>query len=720
MADESALVFIAPGDSVDEILQKIRGSGAKTVELLVPDGTLALQALGGFEKLRKSLELDRINLLVISSDEKTLKAAREGKVDTVGVQGARVPPPPPSIAERYTTTVLPTKKSDSDEDKFFSALDQVPQDRYAGEDDADLYAALDDLSDAFQASPVKPRTEEPKAARNTPLTADEEFAAALDDWSLDEAPSTRRSTPASTASATTTAWEPSTDYSSEPAPRRRVRAEDLELDSDDLRRQPRDRRAPAASASSSRASSRAEARANTRAEARADYRPEARRTSWDGSSYTRPRTINWPLWGAFFVIAILLLGMIWWAIANRTTVTVSLPGASVSEHNFTEYTVPIADGLSGQISEDAINAVAIEADAEYTVIGTVLEETLSPTGFARGPIRIVNRIGQEIALPAETQFIAFKADGQEVRFTLEQPVIVPAATVTESFEGTTTAFGSVDTTIVALSPGSASNIGPNEILQILLPGQEPITNNTGNFSFVNEAITGGEEQPQRIVTEADVMRELQDALNGLYNMGLTNLFSQIDTTRQALATGDITPSQDELGHPDNYEIIVEPAVGQLVDPNNPQFSILLRAHFVALATPTQQSVGTQLENKVAYPHLQAIAAENCRSNESFAPQNSTVSAYRWDGQRLTIDGTVTCSTKQEPSADLNNIVKQAVAGKSYEEAVASLELLQADGQISGYQIDAKRKSFPSYDFLLNVKVADGLVNNQQPTTTETN
>ncbi len=94
MAEDSALVFIAPGDSVDAIVQKIRGAGTDSIELLVPDDTPSLQALGGFARLRQSLERDHISLLVISSDEKTLNAARLNQLDTVGVQGVRVGPPP--------------------------------------------------------------------------------------------------------------------------------------------------------------------------------------------------------------------------------------------------------------------------------------------------------------------------------------------------------------------------------------------------------------------------------------------------------------------------------------------------------------------------------------------------------------------------------------------------------------------------------------------------
>src|SRR5258707_123478 len=75
-ADESALVPVSPDDTVQLIIDKVRRTGAANVELLVPDDTAALQTPGGFERLRRAFDADQIGLLVISSDEQTLKAAR--------------------------------------------------------------------------------------------------------------------------------------------------------------------------------------------------------------------------------------------------------------------------------------------------------------------------------------------------------------------------------------------------------------------------------------------------------------------------------------------------------------------------------------------------------------------------------------------------------------------------------------------------------------------
>src|SRR6476469_63069 len=92
-AGESALIPIAPDDSIETIATRIRGEGAAQVQLLVPDGTIALQSLGGFQRLLEKLAADHVSLLLISSDEQTLNAARLSQVETVGVQGARVSMP---------------------------------------------------------------------------------------------------------------------------------------------------------------------------------------------------------------------------------------------------------------------------------------------------------------------------------------------------------------------------------------------------------------------------------------------------------------------------------------------------------------------------------------------------------------------------------------------------------------------------------------------------
>src|SRR5947207_2282060 len=127
-AGESALVPIAPDDSIESIATRIRGEGVAHVQLLVPDGTAALQSLGGFQRLLQKLAADHISLLLISSDEQTLNAARLSQVETMGVQGARVSAPGKRAAasnegDRYATRSFRAEPIDRRDAEFLDALD---------------------------------------------------------------------------------------------------------------------------------------------------------------------------------------------------------------------------------------------------------------------------------------------------------------------------------------------------------------------------------------------------------------------------------------------------------------------------------------------------------------------------------------------------------------------------------------------------------------------
>jgi hypothetical protein len=226
-AGESALVPISPDDSIEKIAARIRGEGATHVQLLVPDGTAALQSLGGFQRLLQKLAADHVSLLLISSDEQTLNAARLSQVETVGVQGARVSMPslPGGTAtDRYATRSFRAEPIDRRDAEFLDALDHVPvgdQDLDLRDQDADLYAALDDLPDTFQ-QPDSARRPAGRADSRHDGSGDDDFAAALDEWSDFDA--------------TNTSTRPSArpDRGLDPEPRR-FNAADFDLAEEDTR-----------------------------------------------------------------------------------------------------------------------------------------------------------------------------------------------------------------------------------------------------------------------------------------------------------------------------------------------------------------------------------------------------------------------------------------------------------------------------------------------------
>jgi len=682
-AVESALVPVDTEDTIDSIFAKVRNARAASVQLLVPDDTAALQTPRGFERLRRRLEAEGITLLVISSDAQTLEAARRNQFVTMAVQGTRVQTPhsdADSAARRYATRVLPETPIDDHDAAFLDALDHVSaQDRYIDlpDEDAELYAALDDLPDTTQRHDTGRRTK----------SADEQFAASLDEWSdlsTDETVAAR-------------------NYAG--AAPRRYGADDVDLSDDDLARQRGSRRTAAQR-------SRADLRANPARGATAGRRRAStagRAYEDELEAYPAPRR-NWlrsllPL----AILGLVVLALAVWVLTSRTTVAIAPPETAASAHPFKGEIIPLNPNGA---STTAIQAVPVVADAEATTTGTVQTETVSPATTAHGEVTIVNTIENAVPLPKGAEFIGKNAAGEEVRFTLDADVTVPPAVTTTSLAGRSTTYGQINVAVTARSPGSASNVGENAIKQILIPGQQPIVSDSSNFLLRHTAIGGGSDQPQRIVTEADVQAVLQQVLTTLYSNGVQQLRSKIDESKFAIDATTISPSAAELGDPDVFgPLVVEPAIGQPVaDPNNPVFTVTARAHFKALSTPSGQAVTTQLQT--AAPQYFAQRSDHpCKPSET---QATRVEAIHWDGEKLAIDGVINCQSVAGLPPETIAKVREAVKGQSREAAEASLRSLQQQGLIGAYQLPDK-SSFPRFDFLLNVVEGQPQVAEPQPT-----
>jgi hypothetical protein len=687
-AGESALIPISPDDTLDSIADRIRGAGAAHVQLLVPDGTAALQSLGGFQRLLQKIEPARVGLLLISSDEQTLNAARLSQVETVGVQGARVSPPakrgPASAApdDRYATQAFSAEPIDRRDAEFLDALDQVPSgDRYADleHDDADLYTALDDLSDTFQQD-----TAERRAGRARPdLGGDEDFAAALDEWSdLDAGSMPTR--PAARS-----------DFGRDLDPPRRFSAADFDL-AEDTGRQ-RGARRPT---SAQRARAEAKLGAVGTATARRSRAASDRLRDYDEDEELAPRRSR--SWAIIPLVAVLVVGLALglWYLSSRTTISIAAPATAASEKPFPNEVIPLAQ--PGENSTAAVEAAPVGATAEATVTGQVQKETLSPVGTAKGEITIINTIGSAVPIPRGSEFIGKNSAGQEVRFSLDNDVTVPGATSTSSLSGSSTTYGQIAVPVTARSPGSASNVDINSITQLLIPGQQPIVSQNSNFIFQNAPIGGGTEESQRIVTEADVQAVLGEALTALYANGIQALRSQIDETKLGIDATTVAPSAETLGDPKNYDPpVVEPAIGQAVDPNNPVFKVTVRASFNALATPSGRSVTDQLQT-VAPQYFFQRSDRPCKTGER---QGTRVDTSRWDGEKLTIDAVITCTPVGGLPPETIGKVKDAVRGQSRDAAATSLETLKQEGLIGDYQLP-NQAQLPRFDWLITVQTTD--------------
>ncbi|MEO7910153.1 MAG: hypothetical protein ABIV47_10930 [Roseiflexaceae bacterium] len=703
-AGESALVPIAPDDSIESIASRIRGEGATHVQLLVPDGTAALQSLGGFQRLLQKLAADNVSLLLISSDEQTLNAARLSQVETVGVQGARVSIPSArggvsntgAAADRYATRSFQAEPLDRRDAEFLDALDQVPADDRdfdLRDEDADLYAALDDLPDTFQ----RPKPASRADARYD--SGDDDFAAALDDWSdLD-----------STDMPTRPSARPDRDF--DPAARR-FNAADFDLAEDDGRARS-GRRATGAQRV------RAEAKLATTSGATA-RRPLATTSSrlrdYDEDEDLAPRRDRsralTPLLIALVLVLVLAAALGFWFLNSRVTITITPPASAASEHPFTSEIIPLVQ--PGDSSNAAVQAVPVGASADAVVTGQVQTETLSPSGTAKGEITIINTIGNAVPIPKGSEFIGKNSAGQDVRFSVDNDVTVPGATSSSSLSGSNTTYGQINVAVIARSPGSASNVDVNSVTQLLMAGQQPIVSQNSNFIFQNAAITGGSEQPQRIVTEADVQAILAQALTTLYANGNQALLSQIDETKVVIDATTITPSAEALGDPKNYDPpLVEPAVGQPVDSNNPVFTVTVRANFNALVTPIGRTVADQLQTVVPQFFFQR-PDRPCKASER---QGTRVDASHWDGEKLSIDGAISCVPIGGLPPETISKVRDSVKNQPRDAAIRGMEQLKQEGLIGSYQLPDQAQ-FPRFDWLITVQSSDSPPSQPQPLQTQ--
>lgn len=110
MSDDSVTIPLLPEDDTETILEKVRRSGAKKVNLIVPPGTRSLQMLGGFTMLRKACDLTGIEITVYSTDEKTVDMAKVCRFEVVRLDQETRPrevPPPEEELPRILVTPRP-------------------------------------------------------------------------------------------------------------------------------------------------------------------------------------------------------------------------------------------------------------------------------------------------------------------------------------------------------------------------------------------------------------------------------------------------------------------------------------------------------------------------------------------------------------------------------------------------------------------------------------
>ncbi|MGQ9828258.1 MAG: hypothetical protein ACUVSW_10380 [Roseiflexus sp.] len=501
---------------------------------------------------------------------------------------------------------------------------------------------------------------------------DAAFAASLDDFSD------------AVATVATPSAQPETPPPSAAPPPRRVSAADVRLSADEERR-----------ASAYETARHGRSAPRRQPQSRATVRTTPRTAG--APARTNDRTMIIGIAVAVLIVALLIaLG---WYLTNRVSIIVEPPVVQSRAQPFREEVIPITTDDPGA-SPSSIQAAIVQAEASFTAQGQVTSETPAPAGRATGQVRIVNVIEQPFPLPEGTELLGVNPAGTEVRFVIEGPVTVPPAVTTVSDRGRSTTYGEIVVNVVARSPGSASNVESNTLTQILIPGMQPIISDRGNLLIRHEAIGGGSEQLQRIVTEADVQRVLGEALTGLYNAGMEQLARQIDQNLLAIDPTTITPGTIELARPESYNPpIIDPPLGQPVDPANPFFRVTVSTRFSALALPRDRLVGKQLEQVVPQHFLQRGIP--CNPNERVG---FDVAGWRWDGSKLTINGAIACTEYGTLTNDMLNQIRKDLVGISRSDAEARLQQFVQQEVISAYSLPAI-ETLPGFDFLIDVRPA---------------
>jgi hypothetical protein len=726
-ADEAALVLVFPDDDMLSIVQKVRNAGSSDVELLVPDGVSTLQIPANYDALLDMLGADEISLLIISSDEQTLEAARQRQLETVGVKDARVTLPsmhPPDNGEAAQAQELPpamptpgrptARAGASDSDmEFLRTLYAMPvpqkteppaqppaEPAAPSSADEDFAAGLDDFSDMMNAyqDEQSPGAAEPPASRqgDQQQDRDDAFAADMDDLSaaFENDADTRR--PAEPV--------PPADAGAVPPPRPRIRPEDIELSSEEKTRANRVRGA-----------------STTHERRRPQPAPAPRREPRERTTFMDVDTPeeeavpqskrSWLLPVLVAVLVLLLLvaafvlfrGTIMGALpfGSSVTVTVQLPQPPSEPQPIVDQPIPLSQ-VGAASSALAVEAEEIRAAVAYTETGQVAEGVLTPSGTARGTVTIFNNTPQQIVLPEGTEFIGVNPQGNPVTFASDTAVTIPPSSTSDQGAQVIITRGQAEIPVTARAPGSGSNIEAGTINQIVPPGQAPISPGGGALLLQHGPITGGSEEMVYIVKDTDVQDALSRAIPGLGNRARQTLEQQANAnTGLSLEVTTITLDPTNAPEDQGYTVTVIPPVGQPVaDPENPTFQVAVAGEFSALATPVGSSLQEQLQRV-----LPALLASEDRlprgMGVAFDPDN-----WQWDGSMLTVDGML------EPTgevlaldAETRMAILNAIRGHTRSEAQAALDAFVAQGVISDYAIPEGVDRIPNWVQLSPVQTA---------------
>jgi hypothetical protein len=387
------------------------------------------------------------------------------------------------------------------------------------------------------------------------------------------------------------------------------------------------------------------------------------------------------------LLLIAVLVLLWdpitraFSVSEPAVVTIMQQAPPAERIAIEDLPIPLEQvGANAEGSSDlAVQAEPLAATVVYTETGEVVGETMTPSGTARGVVTLFNPNAQAIDLPQGTEFVATNPAGNEVIFTSDAAVVLPGANTSDTGAQVITTRGQAQVEISARQPGSAGNVDAGTIIQIRPPGQAAINANSGFLLWEHGPLTGGTEEPIRVVKDTDVQALLSPALTGLNNRARQVLEQMAGDSGLVLETSTIMPRADELSQGEGYTVTVIPPVGQTVDPANPFFEVVVEGRFNALATPPGASLAEQ---------VQVVAPNQLAQNDDIPAGTGLVDVSAiWDGSRLTVDGVLAPTGEALPLApEQRAAIVQSISGRPRAEAIAALNSFVQQGVISGYEL----------------------------------
>lgn len=370
---------------------------------------------------------------------------------------------------------------------------------------------------------------------------------------------------------------------------------------------------------------------------------------------------------------------------------------------------PIAvSSIDTEPSDVAVQADQLTVTVVYTQTGQVEEETFAPAGVARGVINLVNLNSQSISFPEGTEFIGVNPAGREVVFVADSGFVLPGSSQSRQGAQIITTLGQAQMTITARTPGSGSNLPAGSIAQIVIPGQGGISVNAGSIELSHGPISGGTEEPIRVVKDNNVEAQLSPALTSYYNSAQRELEARAAAANLVLETRTISPTADmlgkaatrlldpDIGDPGIFDLRVIPPIGETVDPAAPSFFVVVEGEFSALTTPLGASLQEQIQR--VFPNHLADQGRIPRG------MNVGITGLQWDGTMLTVDGVLEpIAGPIQLSPQEQTEIADMIRGKTRAEAIAVLDEYVERGWIASYSLPEELEELPADTSLVIVE-----------------